>query len=107
MLNTPRFRALALFGRRLSERRDGFATPASENLHNCGHHLTACGTLDTASGGNGGASSETDNVASTAGRVIIICSHEKVRGDVLSFIRSGAQRGMRWTDDRTLMSASE
>jgi hypothetical protein len=30
--HTPRFRALALFGRRLSERGDGFATPASENL---------------------------------------------------------------------------
>jgi hypothetical protein len=30
---TPRFRALALFGRRLSERRDGLGMPASENLH--------------------------------------------------------------------------
>jgi hypothetical protein len=29
----PRFRALALFGRRLSEREDGLGMPASENLH--------------------------------------------------------------------------
>jgi hypothetical protein len=31
--HTPRFRALALFGRRLSERGDGPGMPASENLH--------------------------------------------------------------------------
>jgi hypothetical protein len=31
--HTPRFRALALFGRRLSERGDGLGMPASENLH--------------------------------------------------------------------------
>jgi hypothetical protein len=30
---TPRFRALALFGRRPSERVDGLGIPASENLH--------------------------------------------------------------------------
>ena len=34
--NTPRFRALALFGRRLSERGEGLGIPASENLHMCG-----------------------------------------------------------------------
>jgi hypothetical protein len=32
----PRFPALALFGRRLSEREDGLGMPASENLHNNG-----------------------------------------------------------------------
>src|SRR4029077_10892375 len=32
----PRFPALALFGRRLSEREDGLGIPASENLHNNG-----------------------------------------------------------------------
>jgi hypothetical protein len=31
--HTPRFPALALFGRRLSERGDGLHMPASENLH--------------------------------------------------------------------------
>jgi hypothetical protein len=31
--HTPRFRALALFGRRPSERVDGLGIPASENLH--------------------------------------------------------------------------
>lgn len=31
--HTPRFRALTLFGRRLSERGDGLGIPASENLH--------------------------------------------------------------------------
>src|SRR5216684_3988768 len=31
--HTPRFRALALLGRRLSERGDGLGMPASENLH--------------------------------------------------------------------------
>src|SRR5260221_6974091 len=31
--HTPRFRALTLFGRRLSERGDGLRIPASENLH--------------------------------------------------------------------------
>jgi len=31
--HTPRFRALALFGRRPSQREDGLAMPASENLH--------------------------------------------------------------------------
>jgi hypothetical protein len=35
---TPRFRALALFGRRLSERGDGLGKPASENLHKSGNH---------------------------------------------------------------------
>ena len=34
--HTPRFRALALFGRRLSQRADGLGMPASENLHNSG-----------------------------------------------------------------------
>ena len=34
--NTPRFRALALFGRRPSECVDGLVMPASENLHRCG-----------------------------------------------------------------------
>jgi hypothetical protein len=34
--HTPRFRALALFGRRLSERGDGLGMPASENLHTTG-----------------------------------------------------------------------
>jgi hypothetical protein len=33
----PRFRALALFGRRSSERVDSFVMPASENLHRNGH----------------------------------------------------------------------
>jgi hypothetical protein len=33
----PRFRALALFGRRLSERGDGLGIPASENLHRFRH----------------------------------------------------------------------
>jgi hypothetical protein len=32
----PRFRALALFGRRLSERGDSLGIPASENLHTTG-----------------------------------------------------------------------
>jgi hypothetical protein len=32
----PQFRALALFGRRLSERVDSLCIPASENLHNSG-----------------------------------------------------------------------
>ena len=36
MPHSPRFRALALFGRRLSERVDSFVTPASENLHTIG-----------------------------------------------------------------------
>jgi hypothetical protein len=36
----PRFRALALFGRRPSERVAGSSLPASENLHNTG--LTQC-----------------------------------------------------------------
>jgi hypothetical protein len=36
MPHTPRFRALALFGRRLSERADGLGMPASENLHTNG-----------------------------------------------------------------------
>jgi hypothetical protein len=31
--HTPRFRALALFGRRLSEPGDGLGITASENLH--------------------------------------------------------------------------
>jgi hypothetical protein len=35
-----RFRALALFGRRLSERADGLGMPASENLHNSGSQHT-------------------------------------------------------------------
>jgi hypothetical protein len=35
--HTPQFRALALFGRRLSERGDGLGMPASENLHNRRH----------------------------------------------------------------------
>jgi hypothetical protein len=35
--HTPRFRALTLFGRRLSERGDGLGIPASENLHKSGH----------------------------------------------------------------------
>jgi hypothetical protein len=35
--HTPRFRALALFGRRLSQRGDGLGMPASENLHIRGH----------------------------------------------------------------------
>jgi hypothetical protein len=34
--NTPRFRALALFGRRLSERGESLVMPASENLHTSG-----------------------------------------------------------------------
>ena len=34
--HTPRFPALALFGRRLSERGDGLHMPASENLHKHG-----------------------------------------------------------------------
>jgi hypothetical protein len=34
--NFPRLRALALFGRRLSERGDGLGMPASENLHRNG-----------------------------------------------------------------------
>src|SRR4029077_12408725 len=33
----PRFPALALFGRRLSEREDGLGMPSSENLHNERH----------------------------------------------------------------------
>jgi hypothetical protein len=33
----PRFRALALFGRRPQERVEGFVMPASENLHNSGN----------------------------------------------------------------------
>jgi hypothetical protein len=41
----PRFRALALFGRRMSERGDGLGMPASENLHNTGsdsiHSITS------------------------------------------------------------------
>ena len=34
--HTPRFGALALFGRRLSEPGDGLGMPASENLHKSG-----------------------------------------------------------------------
>jgi hypothetical protein len=37
--HTPRFLALALFGRRLSERSDGLGIPASENLHITGSQL--------------------------------------------------------------------
>jgi hypothetical protein len=50
--NTPRFRALALFGRRLPERGDGFATPAAENLHNKGlmHRTRPCAVVPDASG---------------------------------------------------------
>src|SRR5882762_1323096 len=33
----PRFRALALFGRRSPQCVDSLVMPASENLHNCGH----------------------------------------------------------------------
>jgi hypothetical protein len=33
----PRLRALALFGRRPSERGDSLGMPASENLHNTGN----------------------------------------------------------------------
>src|SRR5216684_748302 len=36
----PRFRALALFGRRPQERVEGFVMPASKNLHNNGRHAT-------------------------------------------------------------------
>src|SRR6266849_5148497 len=39
----PRFRALALFGRRPQERVEGFVMPASKNLHN-----TGLGRLDVA-----------------------------------------------------------
>jgi len=35
--HTPRFRALALFGRWLPQRVDGLGIPASENLHKLGH----------------------------------------------------------------------
>jgi len=38
VLNTPRFRALALFGRRPHQRVDGLGTPASENLHKTSHN---------------------------------------------------------------------
>ena len=38
---TPRFRALALFGRRPPERVDDLCIPASENLHRLGHQLSA------------------------------------------------------------------
>jgi hypothetical protein len=34
----PRFRALALFGRRPQERVDSVVIPASKNLHNSGPH---------------------------------------------------------------------
>src|SRR6266481_4351820 len=34
----PRFRALALFGRRPPQRVEGFVMPASKNLHNSGSH---------------------------------------------------------------------
>ena len=36
MPNFPRLRALALFGRRLQERADSLAIPATENLHSTG-----------------------------------------------------------------------
>ena len=39
----PRFPALALFGRRLSERGDGLGMPASENLHNGRHGVSVLG----------------------------------------------------------------
>src|SRR5713101_670580 len=48
----PRFRALALFGRRPPQRVEGFVMPASKNLHNSGHSITSsartridCGTV--------------------------------------------------------------
>ncbi len=42
----PRFRALALFGRRPPQRVDGFVIPASKNLHNCGlMHCTKVGEI--------------------------------------------------------------
>ena len=37
MPHFPRFRALALFGRRLQERVDSVGIPASKNLHNLRH----------------------------------------------------------------------
>jgi hypothetical protein len=38
----PRFRALALFGRRPSVRGDSFVIPASENLHTSGPIRQVC-----------------------------------------------------------------
>src|SRR6195256_6702914 len=46
--HTPRFLALALFGRRLSERSDGLGIPASENLHKSRHR--AAGSIVIPSG---------------------------------------------------------
>ena len=40
MPHIPRFPALALFGRRLSEREDGLGMPASENLHKGGSEVS-------------------------------------------------------------------
>jgi len=43
----------------------------------------------------------------TAGRIIRRWNQPQLRGETFSFIRSGAQRGMRSAEDSTLMSASE
>ena len=45
----PRFRALALFGRRLPKRVVRSSLPASENLHNCGLNAVQQSTSPTRS----------------------------------------------------------
>ena len=46
--HTPRFRALALFGRWPPQRVDGLGIPASENLHIIGHQRDQCRCLTPA-----------------------------------------------------------
>src|SRR5258705_7529484 len=49
----PRFRALALFGRRPPQRVDSLVMPASENLHNCGPHDATDATASARSTNDG------------------------------------------------------
>src|SRR6266849_2997345 len=46
----PRFRALALFGRRPPQCVDSLVMPASENLHNSGHSITSSARATRAGG---------------------------------------------------------